>query len=75
MRCIAVIGDIDNPSMDNVILWDREGDTVAIAYKDGKVLMSRVLEGDTFDARTQDMRTAFHIQDARITRIQTWMPA
>lgn len=75
MRCIAVIGDIDNPGIDNVILWDREGETVAIAYRDGQVLMSRPLEGDTFDARTQDMRTAFGIHDARITRITTWMPA
>jgi hypothetical protein len=36
-----------------VILWEREGQTVAIAYKNGQVVMSRPLEEGTFDAGTR----------------------
>lgn len=73
MRCLAVMVDIDHRGIDSVILWERDGQAVAIAYLDGKVTMTRPLEATTFDECVSEFSEAFAIRHGRVARIQEWV--
>lgn len=75
MRPIAVLVDIDTPTVDSVILWQEDDQLVAYAYQNANVTRRQVLTPGLFDDQIAEVRAVFDIRDARITWIQVWMPA
>lgn len=71
MRCVAVI-EAQRPGLDSVLIWDQNGQLIAIAYLDGKVTMTRPIVADTLDNAINDAVTAFQINQAQLTRVSDW---
>lgn len=71
MRCIAVI-EAQRPGLDSIIIWDREGTLVAVAYMDGRITMTRPLAAPTLDEGVNEVLGAFQVNSGQFTRITDW---
>jgi hypothetical protein len=68
MRCVAAI-QATRPGIDSILLWDDNDRLIAIAYQDGKVMMTRPLQADTLEDAATETLQAFQIPNGNLTRI------
>lgn len=71
MEAVAVI-EAQRPGLDTVIIWNDGHRLVAFAYENGRVKMTRPLDVATLDDGLLEVRDAFQINDAQLTRIHNW---
>lgn len=71
MRCIAII-EAERPGLDSVIIWETGDRIIAYAYENGKVTMTRPLDGTNMNAAINEVRERFQINDAQLTRVHNW---
>lgn len=71
MRCIAVI-EAQRPGLDTVLVWDRDGTLVAVAYLDGKITMTRPLAAGSLEDGVNEVLESFQINQGQFTRVTDW---